>query len=376
MQTALVHDWLTGSRGGERCLEALLPLFPDAPVYTLLHHPGSVRPEIEARRICTSPLQNWPVPRQRYRWLLPFFPWAAARLDLRGFDLIVSVSHCAAKGVLPPRGSIHISYCLTPMRYAWDMGGTYWKGSRFPVPAAAGGALLRAWLRGRDRDSSRRVTHFAAISRFVAGRIRRAYGRSAAVIPPPVDCQRFHPGGRPEGHFLVVSALTPYKRVGDAVAAFRRLKLPLLVVGDGSERSRLQGQAGPRTEFLGRVDEATLQELYATCRALIFPGVEDFGLAPVEAMACGRPVIALGKGGVLETVIPLNGSREAPATGILYRKEGPRHLKEAVGRFIRKEDLFDEAILRGRAEEFALPRFQERFRAFSQEVAARQASRC
>lgn len=364
MPTALVHDWLTGLRGGERCLEALLPLFPGAPVYALLHHAGSVQAAIESRSIRTSPLQRWPVPRQRYRWMLPFFPWAAKRLDLRGFDRIVSISHCAAKGIVPGPGSVHFSYCLTPMRYAWDMGGAYWSGSRFPLVAAPGGALLRAWLREWDRASSRRVTRFAAISRFVAGRIRKAYGRKAEVIPPPVDCRRFRPGGRGDGHFLVVSALTPYKRVADAVIAFRKLRLPLRIVGEGPERAGLEAMAGPLTEFLGRVDEQTLADLYAGCRALVFPGVEDFGLAPVEAMASGRPVVALGKGGVLDSVIPLNGKSDRSATGILYPLIGPRPLEDAVRRLLQHEDRFDEGALRRRALDFDLPRFQERFRAF------------
>lgn len=367
MRAALVHDWLTGSRGGERCLEAILPLLPEAPVYTLLHHPGSVTPAIESRPIRTSPLQRWPVPRERYRWMLPFFPWAASRLDLGGFDLVVSISHCAAKGIIPPRGSIHLSYCLTPMRYAWDMAGAYWSGSGLPLPAAPGGALLCAWLKAWDRDSSRRVTRFAAISRFVADRVRRAYGRSATVIPPPVDCRRFRPGGRPDRFFLVVSALTPYKRIADAVSAFRRMRLPLVIVGEGPERRRLERMAGPETDFLGRVDEETLHRLYATCRALIFPGVEDFGLAPVEAMASGRPVIALGRGGALESVIPVNGDGDRPPTGILYPREGVRPLMAAVGRFVRCEDRFDASALRQRALEFDLPRFQERFQGFLHE---------
>ncbi|MCZ6689428.1 MAG: glycosyltransferase [Planctomycetota bacterium] len=376
MKTALVHDWLTGWRGGERCLEAILPLFPDAPVYTLFHHPGSAKKEIESRPIVTSPLQRWPVPRSRYRWLLPFFPWAASRLDLDGFDLVLSISHCVAKGVIIPPGAIHVSYCLTPMRYAWDLGGEYWRGSRLPLPAAPGGALLRAWLRAWDRETSRRVTRFAAISRFVAARIRRVYGRESELIPPPVDCTRFVPDGRPESYFLIVSALQPYKRVADAVLAFRRLRLPLRIVGIGPERRRLEKLAGPETEFVGAVDEEALVKLYAGCRALVFAGVDDFGLAPVEAMACGRPVVALGRGGVLDTVIPLHGRNKKDATGVLYRGEGPGPLGEAIGRFIRNEDRFDPSVARRRALEFDLPRFQERMRSFLEAAIARRGDRC
>jgi glycosyltransferase involved in cell wall biosynthesis len=364
VRVALVHDWLTGVRGGERCLEALLPLFPDAPIFTLIHHKGSVGPEIGSRRIHTSPLQRWPVPSHRYRWMLPAFPWAVSRLDLGDFDMVISVSHCAAKGALAAPGARHISYCLTPMRYAWDMGGVYWEGSPIPWPAAPVGALLRAYLRAWDSASSRRVRRFATVSRFVARRIRRYYGREAEVIPPPVDCGKFRPGGRVEDRFLVVSALTPYKRVGDAVSAFRKIGLPLIVVGDGPDRRRLEATAGPATEFLGRVDEETLRELYATSRALIFPGEEDFGLAPVEAMASGRPVVALGRGGVLDSVVPLEDGRARPPTGILYRRAGPRALEEAVRVFIEKEDRFDPSVARERALTFDLPRFQEKMEAF------------
>ena len=378
MRTAIVHDWLTGMRGGERCLEALLPLFPDAPIHTLLHHEGAVSPTIEQRPIHTSPVDRWPVPEARYRWMLPFFPWAAEQLDLGGVERVISISHCAAKGVVPPHGATHVSYCLTPMRYAWDQAGTYWDESPFPFAAAPGGALLRAYLRSWDQESSRRVDHFVAPSRFVADRIRRAYGRRAAVIPPPVDCARFR-ADRPTGeHFLVVSALVPYKRVADAVAAFRQLDLPLIVVGDGPDRRRLESLAGARTTFAGRVDDATLEDLYATCRALVFPGVEDFGLVPVEAMASGRPVIALGMGGVLDSVVPLdddgaNGASPGAPTGILYRRPGAEALASAVRRFLAGADRFVPEDARRRALEFDLPRFQERFAAFLETPASRAA---
>ena len=375
MRTALVHDWLTGLRGGERCLEALLPLFPDAPVYTLFHHRGSVGGSIETRPIRTSPLQGWPIPASRYRWMLPFFPWAASRLDLEEYDRVISISHCAAKGVISGRGTIHISYCLTPMRYAWDMASAHWMGSGLPSPASPPAALLRAWLQAWDRDSSRRVTHFVAISRFVAERIRRAYGREADVIPPPVDCHSFRPSGAPDRFFLVVAALTPYKRVEDAVIACRRLGLPLLVVGEGPQRHRIERVAGPRAELLGRVGEETLRRLYASCRALIFPGVEDFGLAPVEAMASGRPVIGLGKGGILDSVVSLNGSARGP-TGILYGAPGPDALEEALRRFLKSEGRFEPEVCRRRALEFDRSRFQERFSRMLDGVTERGRSRC
>jgi glycosyltransferase involved in cell wall biosynthesis len=357
MRVALVHDWLTGMRGGERCLEVFGELFPEADLFTLLHVPGSVAASIEQRRIVTSFIQRLPRARGAYRYYLPLFPAAIDRFDLRGYDLILSSSHAVAKSVRVPPGALHVCYCFTPMRYVWDLYGDYFGQragglSRTLMPAVA------AWLRRWDRRTAARVHHFVAISDFVADRIQRAYGRSADVIYPPVDVARFHIEEAPEDFYLVVSALTPYKRIDLAVEAAVRLDRRLLVVGTGPEASRLRALGGPRVEFLGWRDDRDVAELYARCRALIFPSVEDFGITPLEAMASGRPVIALGQGGALETVVP--PGRGSPPTGLFFERQTASAVIDAIQEFERDPGRFESKALRRRAEMFDRPIFVER----------------
>jgi glycosyltransferase involved in cell wall biosynthesis len=365
MRVALVHDWLTGMRGGERCLEVFCELFPDADLYTLVHVPGSVSPAIERRRIVTSFIQRLPEAARRYRYYLPLFPAAMTRFDLRGYDLVLSSSHCAAKGARPGPVAHHLCYCFTPMRYVWDMYDDYFgrgagRLTRTLMPPVA--AALRRW----DRQSSDRVHHFAAISRHVAERIRSFYGRPAEVIYPPVDVQRFELADDADGEFyLVVGALVPYKRVDLAVLAANRLGRRLLVVGTGPEAARLRALAGPTVEFLGWRADAEIAKLYRRCRALLFPGLEDFGIVPLEAMAAGRPVIAYGAGGVLETVIGLDESDEAP-TGLFFREQTVEALTEAIRRFESAAPRLSAKAARARSETFDRPRFKERVAAWVQ----------
>ena len=362
VRVALVHDWLTGMRGGERCLEVFCELFPEADLFTLLHLPGTVSSIIERRRIVTSLVQPLPGVARHYRYYLPLFPAAVEAFDLRGYDLVLSSSHCVAKGARPAPGVPHVSYCLTPMRYVWDLYDDYFGRqagllTRALMPPVA--ARLRRW----DRRSSRRVDRFVAISRYVAARVNRYYGRSADVIYPPVDVQRFEVGdGRAGEFYLVVSALVPYKRVDLAIQAANRLGRRLLVVGSGPEERRLRALAGPRVEFLGWRPDAEIAELYRRCRAVLFPGVEDFGIVPLEAMAAGRPVVAFAGGGVLETVVPPGGAD--PPTGLLF---GAQTVDALVGAMRGLEDAtvaFDPKALRARAEQFDRPRFRERIASF------------
>ena len=368
MRVALVHDWLTGMRGGERCLEVFCELFPDADLYTLLHVRGSVSPVIEGRRIITSFVQRLPDAERRYRSYHPLFPAAIRRFDLSGYDLILSSSHAVAKGVRVPPGALHVCYCFTPMRYVWDLYDDYFGAragplTRLLMPGVA--AALRRW----DRRTAAGVHHFVGISRFIADRIRRCYGRAADVIYPPVDVARFRIEERPEDFYLVVSALAPYKRVDLVVEAASRLGRRLVVVGTGPEEARLRARAGPTVQFLGWKDDAQVAELYARCRALLFPTVEDFGITPLEAMAAGRPVIALGQGGALETVVPPGGPE--PPTGLFFARQTADDLAEAVRRFESGTTVFEPKTLRRHAEQFDRPIFKERMAGYLAAVLAR-----
>jgi glycosyltransferase involved in cell wall biosynthesis len=352
-RVALVHDWLTGMRGGEKVIELIGSLYPAAPLYTLFHFPGSVSPAIESHPIHTSFLQRAPGIRRSYRRYLPLFPVAIEELDLTSYDLIISSSHCVAKGVIPSPDAFHVCYCHTPMRYAWDQEHAY-----FPRRTGAGARLrslalsaLRTW----DVSSAARVNLFVANSSFVARRIRSYYGREAEVLHPPADVEYFTPGTAKEkdaDYCLMVSALAPYKRVDLAIAACDRLGLELRIVGDGPERERLAELAGPRTQFLGNVEPRRLRELYRGAALFLQPGVEDFGIASVEALACATPVVAVAKGGVLDIV-------EDGRHGVLYPDwGGPADLAEAIDK-ARQID-FNGLDLRSRAETFSARRFVER----------------
>jgi glycosyltransferase involved in cell wall biosynthesis len=339
-------------RGGEKVLLSLARLFPEAPVFTLLHVPGSVDPELEAREIRTSFVQHLPAVARRYRHYLPLFPTAAERFDLRGFDLVLSSSHCVAKGVRPAPNAVHLCYCHTPMRYVWDRYDDYFGPgrvgplARLLIPAIA--ARLRTW----DVASARRVHHFAANSAYVAGRIRRYYGRDAEVIAPPVDTDFFTPGpDEPGSYDLVVSALAPYKRLELALDAYRGSGWPLRVVGTGPEEARLRHVAPAEVEFLGHLASADLREQYRGCRAVLMPGVEDFGIVPLEAMACGRPAIVFGEGGGPESV-------EAGRTGLVFTEPTSEALRAAVATLSSKP--FDRLALRARAEAHRREVFESR----------------
>ena len=355
-RTVLVHDWLTGMRGGEKCLEALCRRWPRAKLYTLLHKRGAVSPAVERLRPRASFLNRLPGVHDYYRWLLPLMPFAAATLELPPCDLVVSFSHCAAKGVRVPRGAAHVCYCFTPMRYAWHMRDSYFgRGLRARLLDAVL-ERLRRW----DRRTAARVTHFLAISKTVQRRIDECYNRDSTVIYPPVDTDFYCPADRPaprEDFYLVVSAFAPYKRIDLAVTACRRLGRSLVIVGSGQDEVGLRRAAGPGVHFLGWRPDADIRDLMRRCKALLFPGEEDFGIVPVEAMACGAPVIAFGRGGATETVVA-PGGRHAP-TGLFFSEQTADCLADAMTAFEMRPDEFSPAAARRQALRFNKQRYEE-----------------
>ena len=347
LNVILCHDWLTGMRGGERVLEILCDAFPKAPIYTLIHNPVAISKKINDHEIRTSWLQNVPGIMTRYRYFLPLFPSAIEGMHLPNADLLISTSHCVAKGLRTKPGTKHLCYCFTPMRYAWTFHNEYFGGNS--VKSLIARAVLPS-LRNWDKKSSRRVHRFLALSRHVQKRIKDFYGRDSDVVYPPVDTSRWTlaNGARSGGFDLIVSALVPYKRVDLAVRAYSRLAYPLKIVGVGTELAALRRIASPNIEFLGRQTDDAILALYRTCRLLIFPGEEDFGLVPVEAQACGAPIVAYRKGGVLESV-------EENVTGVFFDKQDEDSLLDAASRCATAR--LDATTIRANAERFGIKNF-------------------
>ena len=357
-RVALVHDWLTGMRGGEKVLEAIAELYPGATMHTLLHVKGSVSEPLERLPGRRSFVQWLPASARHYRQYLPLFPTAVEQFDFDGYDLVISTSHCAAKSVVVPGRARHICYCHSPMRYAWDQFDSYFG------PAQVGRArseLLRpvlARLARWDRDTAGRVHRYVANSHYVAGRIRRYYNRGSTVVYPPVDTAFYRPdpARSPEPYFLVVSALVPYKRLDVAIRACGAVGATLKIVGKGPEEARLRRlaeSAGASVEFAGWLADEQIRALYQGSLAVLMPGVEDFGMVPVEAQACGRPVVALAEGGAVESVID-------GVTGMLVRDRSVEAFASALRGVSARP--FDSAAIRRHAESFSRARFQQQFR--------------
>ena len=352
MRVALIHDWLTGMRGGEYVLEAMAELFPRAELFTLLYVPGKIAPTLTTLKRHTSLIQKMPGAERRYRSLLPLMPRLIERFDLTGFDLILSSSHCVAKGIIKPPGSVHVSYVHAPMRYMWDRFDDYFSPGKASLPVRAAALMVRKRLQNWDRSVSGqdRVDMMIANSRFIADQIRIAYHRDAHVVYPFADLKRFEIPRKAGRNYLMVGAFAPYKRVDLAISAFNKMKLPLLIVGSGQDEEKLKKKAGPTIDFLGALSNATIADLYSKCRALVFPGLEDFGITPLEAMAAGAPVIAYGAGGALETV--------TEKTGVFFKEQTEESLTEAVMRVESGQASFSEQDCRARAAEFSKQRFQ------------------
>lgn len=322
LRVALVHEWLISWGGSESVLLSLARLFPDAPIFTSVYSPDHrVSDAFDGRDIRSSALQMIPSVKKLYRATLPLMPWAFGRMDLSGFDLVISSSHAFSKSVRVASDAVHLCYCHTPPRYLWDLYESYNQG----FLGALRGPLLRR-LKWKDVEAASRVHAFVANSMFVADRIARSYGRDASVVYPPVDVDQFTPSVGVGEHYLAGGRMVHYKRLDLAIEVANRCALPLVVFGDGPERDHLERLAGPTIEFVGSVSTAQLAELISRSRAFLFPGVEDFGILPVEVQAGGRPVIALARGGALETV-------NHGETGVLYEEDSITGLIEAIGQF-------------------------------------------
>lgn len=355
MKVAIVHYWFVAQRGGERVVEELCRLFPQADLFTHVLDPSRLTPELARHAIRTTFVNALPRARRWYRYYLPLMPLALEQLDLRGYDLVISSESGPAKGVITDARTLHLCYCHTPMRYVWDMTHEYTAGSGPLKRALMAPALhyLRLW----DRLGADRVDYFIANSANVARRIAKHYRRDSVVIHPPVDTGFFQISDQRDDFYLMVGQLVGYKRADLAVKAFSRLGRRLVVIGEGEEARTLRGLAGPNVEFLGWQPVDVVRDHYARCRALVFPGEEDFGLVPVEAMASGRPVIALGRGGALETVID-------GRTGVFFSEQTEEALADAVHRFEAVEHSFDPEEIRRHACRFGTERFGREMRQF------------
>lgn len=357
MKLALVHDWLNQMGGAEIVLEALVEIFPNAPIYTSIYWREKMPPAYQTWDIRTSFLDRWPFIHRRHQWFLPFYPLAFESFQLRDYDIVISNKSGFCHGIITPPTTLHICYCLTPTRYLWNTS-EYLEQEEVGRLSRALLVPMLNYLRMWDRLAADRVDRFVAISRAVQDRIARFYRRDSEVIYPPVHTRHYAPAAQPADYFLIVSRLIPYKRLDLAIRAFNQLGLPLIIVGEGRDRKRLEAMAGSNIRFTGRLDGEELAKLMARCRAFIFPGAEDFGIAPVEAQAAGRPVIAYAAGGALDTVV--DGE-----TGLFFYEQTVEALISAVRRLEELGDAhFDPARIRRHAEQFDAGRFRDQMKAF------------
>jgi glycosyltransferase involved in cell wall biosynthesis len=355
LKVAIVHYWLVAMRGGEKTLEALCELYPEADIFTHVYDASAMSDTIKRHKVFTSFIQRLPLAKSMYKKYLPLMPFAVESFDLQAYDLVLSSEAGPIKGVITRSDALHICYCHSPMRYIWDQYHQYRRNAGWLSRLAMSvfGLPLRMW----DTASATRVDHFITNSHYIAGRIRKFYGRNATVINPPVSTAAFAISDEVEDYYLCFGQLVFYKRVDLAVAAFNETGKRLIVVGTGEEEARLRKMAGPNVTFLGRQPDEAIKGLLAKCRALVFPGVEDFGIVPLEAMASGRPVIAYGAGGALETVVD-------GVTGIIFKAQTAAALNAAIARFEMTETNFVPVEIQQHARGFDKSVFQSKMRAF------------
>jgi len=359
IKSALVHYWLTGMRGGEKVVQSICNLFPHIDIFTLVYNKDKISDEINSHKITTSFIQRLPRAKTKYQNYLPFMPVAIEQFDLSGYDLVISSESGIAKGVITKPETCHICYCHTPMRYLWNMYFDYIKNDR---PGLLKRNFIRwyfNYLRVWDLAAAARVDYFVCNSENVKKRIKKYYRRDAQVIYPPVDVERYRLQKSKKDYYLMVSQLVSYKRVDLAVNAFNELGKELIIIGKGPELKRLQKMARPHIKFLGWMDNSKLAGYYAQAKAFIFPGEEDFGITPVEAQACGTPVIGFKKGGLLETVI--DGK-----TGVFFGSQDPGSLIDAVKRFESIRESLDEVEIRENSLRFSVKAFEDKFREFAE----------
>ena len=367
---AIVCDQLAtsgGAGGAEKVLQVIRETFPEADLYTTVYNPEKMPDHFRGYGIRTSFIQRLPWAKTKYQWYLPLMPAAIEHLDLSGYDIIISSSHSVAKGVIPNPTAMHICYCHSPIRYAWDKYNEYLRTEKIGFAKRAIIPFLANYLRLWDRVSADRVDHFVANSLFVSQRIRKYYGRPSTIIFPPVDLPRFQSSPQ-EDYYVMAGRLVAYKRADLAIQAFNTSGRVLKIIGDGPERARLESLAGPNVHFLGRLSDRELADTMARAKALIFPQDEDFGIVPLESQACGVPVIAFGHGGVLDTVRGIfPGSRaDGPGryTGVFFETQSVESLAEAVDWFEKHEALFDKRAIREHVQEFSVERFRAKLSAF------------
>ncbi|MBI2634878.1 glycosyltransferase [Candidatus Peregrinibacteria bacterium] len=356
MKVAIIHDFLLKLGGAERVLQALAEMFPEAPIYTLLYDENAVGKVFPAKRVRTSFLQNYPdFLRKHHRYLVHKMPRAVEEFDLENFDLVISSSNAFAHGVLTPINTRHLCYCHSPMRYAWDWTNEYRKENNLRGLKGMLYAFLMKYLREWDRVSADRPDFYVANSVNVQKRLKKYYDAEADVIYPPVDTEKFKLSDGHSNYFLIISTLTPYKKIDLAVELFNKIGRKLVIIGEGPHEEYLREIAGNNIDFLGFKDDATVREYLKNCRALIFPGEEDFGITPVEAMACGKPVLAYGKGGVTESVI-------SGKTGEFFFEQNVESMEDGLARLMHNEKFYKPHMIRKHALQFSREVFERKIR--------------
>ncbi len=360
MRTAIVHDWLVVYGGAERALEQIIEIFPDADLYSLVDFlPHDERSFIHDKKVTTSFLQSFPFAKKQYRSYLPFMPLAIEQLDLSDYDLVISSSHAVAKGVLTYTGQLHVCYCYTPVRYAWDLYHQYLHEAKLDKGFRGLMAkMILHYIRIWDFTTANRVQHFAAISQYIAKRIKKIYGREAAVIYPPVDIENFQPHPKKDDYYLTASRMVPYKKVDLIVETFSQMPdKKLVVIGDGPDLQKVRSKAGRNIELLGYQPTSVMKEYLQKAKAFVYAAEEDFGIVTVEAQACATPVIAFGRGGTRETVTE-------GVTGIYFSEQTPTAIRDAIRKFDMIQNSFEPHKLRSNAERFGKERFKKEFKEF------------